>query len=128
AETRSKIAALRDSELTVKVAGSRWQGHDDYLDKGVSFFSRLDRKSDAARQLRSGIDPRTVENYLLEVDNRFVVPVDTKVRVLLTSGDVVHAWWVPEFGLKKDAFPGFITELWFRATRTGVFRGQCAEL
>jgi len=128
AETLIKIEDMRDSELTVKVTGYQWQWHYDYLDKGVSFFSRLDRKSDAARQLRSGIDPRTVENYLLEVDNRFVVPVDTKVRVLLTSGDVVHAWWVPEFGLKKDAFPGFITELWFRATRTGVFRGQCAEL
>lgn len=128
AETLIKIEDMRDSELSVKVTGYQWQWHYDYLDQGVSFFSRIARDSDAARQLRSGIDPRSVDNYLLEVDNRLVVPVDTKVRVLLTSADVVHAWWVPEFGMKKDAYPGFVNEMWFRAERTGVFRGQCAEL
>lgn len=128
AETLIKIEDMRDSELSVKVTGYQWQWHYDYLDQGVGFFSRIARDSDAARQLRSGIDPRSVDNYLLEVDNRLVVPVDTKVRVLLTSADVVHAWWVPEFGMKKDAYPGFVNEMWFRAERTGVFRGQCAEL
>ena len=128
AETLIKIEDMRDSELTVKVTGYQWQWHYDYLDEGVSFFSRLDRDSDAARQLNSGIDPNTIDNYLLEVDNRFVVPVDTKVRVLLTSSDVAHAWWVPEFGMKKDAYPGFVNEIWFRADKPGVYRGQCAEL
>jgi cytochrome c oxidase subunit 2 len=128
AETLIKIEDMRDSELTVKVTGYQWQWHYDYLDEGVSFFSRLARDSDAARQLDSGIDPNSVENYLLDVDKRLVVPVDTKVRILLTSSDVIHAWWVPEFGMKKDAYPGFVNELWFRATKTGVYRGQCAEL
>jgi cytochrome c oxidase subunit II len=128
AETLIKIEDMRDSELTVKVTGYQWQWHYDYLDEGVSFFSRLARDSDAARQLDSGIDPNSVEHYLLDVDKRLVVPVDTKVRILLTSSDVIHAWWVPEFGMKKDAYPGFVNELWFRATKTGVYRGQCAEL
>jgi cytochrome c oxidase subunit 2 len=128
AETLVKIEDMRDSEMTVKVTGYQWQWHYDYLDEGVAFFSRLSRDSDRARQLNSGIDPSTVENYLLEVDNRMVVPVDTKIRVLLTSSDVIHAWWVPELGMKKDAYPGFVNELWFRANQPGVYRGQCAEL
>jgi cytochrome c oxidase subunit 2 len=128
AETLVKIEDMRDSEMTVKVTGYQWQWHYDYLDEGVAFFSRLSRDSDRARQLNSGIDPSTVENYLLEVDNRMVVPVDTKIRVLLTSSDVIHAWWVPELGMKKDAYPGFVNELWFRANEPGVYRGQCAEL
>lgn len=128
AETLIKIEDMRDSELTVKVTGYQWQWHYDYLDQNVAFFSRIARDSDAARQLDSGIDPKSVDNYLLEVDNRLVVPVDTKVRVLLTSSDVIHAWWVPEFGMKKDAYPGFVNELWFRAEKPGVYRGQCAEL
>jgi cytochrome c oxidase subunit 2 len=69
-----------------------------------------------------------VPNYLLDVDRPLVVPVDAKVRVLLTAGDVIHAWWVPQFGMKKDAIPGFVNELWFRADKAGVYRGQCAEL
>ncbi|MDY0066585.1 MAG: cytochrome c oxidase subunit II [Steroidobacteraceae bacterium] len=128
AETLIKIEDTRDSDLTVKVTGYQWKWHYDYLDQDVSFFSTLERRSDAARQLGSGIDPRSVENYLLEVDNRMVVPVGAKVRVLLTAADVIHSWWVPEFGMKKDAIPGFINELWFRADEVGVYRGQCAEL
>jgi len=128
AETLIKIEDMRDSELTVKVTAYQWQWHYDYLDKNVSFFSRLARDSDAARQLNSGIDPSSIDNYLLEVDNRMVVPVDTKVRVLLTSSDVAHAWWVPALGMKKDAYPGFVNEMWFRADEPGVYRGQCAEL
>jgi len=128
ANTLIKIEDMRGSELTVKVTGYQWQWHYDYLDHGVSFFSRIARESDEARQLNSGIDPNSIENYLLEVDNRLVVPVDTKVRLLLTSSDVIHAWWVPEFGMKKDAYPGFVNEMWFRAEKPGVYRGQCAEL
>lgn len=128
AETLIKIEDMRDSQLTVKVTGYQWKWHYDYLDQKVAFFSTLARDSDAARQLNSGIDPKTVPNYLLEVDNPLVVPVGTKVRVLLTASDVIHAWWVPAFGMKKDAIPGFVNELWFRADEPGTYRGQCAEL
>ena len=128
AETLIKIEDTRDSQLTVKVTGYQWKWHYDYLDQNVSFFSTLARDSDAARQLDSGIDPNTVANYLLEVDHPLVVPVGAKVRVLLTAADVIHAWWVPAFGMKKDAIPGFVNELWFRADEPGIYRGQCAEL
>jgi cytochrome c oxidase subunit 2 len=128
AETLIRIEDTRDSELTIKVTGYQWKWQYEYLDHNVDFFSTLSRDSDHARQLDSGIDPNTVEHYLLNVDKPLVVPVDTKVRVLLTSGDVIHAWWVPAFGMKKDAIPGFVNELWFKATETGVYRGQCAEL
>lgn len=128
AETLIKIEDTRNSQLTIKVTGYQWKWHYDYLDLNVNFFSTLARTSDAARQLHSGIDPWTVPNYLLEVDHPLVVPVGTKVRVLLTASDVIHAWWVPAFGMKKDAIPGFVNELWFRADETGTFRGQCAEL
>jgi cytochrome c oxidase subunit 2 len=128
ARTLVKIEDTRGSELTVKVTGYQWKWQYEYVDQGVSFFSTIARTSDAARQLDSGIDPRSVENYLLEVDNPLVVPQGRKVRVLITAADVIHAWWVPDFGMKKDAIPGFINELWFRADEVGTFRGQCAEL
>lgn len=128
AATLVKIEDTRDSELTVKVTGYQWKWHYDYLEQDVSFFSSLARDSDMARQTGSGVDPYTIENYLLEVDNPMVVPVGKKVRVLLTSNDVIHAWWVPEFGMKKDAIPGFVNEIWFRADEPGIYRGQCAEL
>jgi cytochrome c oxidase subunit 2 len=128
AATLVKIEDTRDSDLTVKVTGYQWKWHYDYMGEGVSFFSTLARDSDEARQLGSGTDPKTVPNYLLEVDNPLVVPVGKKVRVLLTSNDVIHAWWVPAFGMKKDAVPGFVNEMWFRADEPGIYRGQCAEL
>jgi cytochrome c oxidase subunit II len=128
AATLVRIEDTRNSDLTVKVTGYQWRWHYEYLDRNVAFFSTLARDSDAARQLGSGIDPRTVPNYLLEVDHPLVVPVGKKVRVLLTAGDVIHAWWVPAFGMKKDAIPGFVNEIWFRADQVGIYRGQCAEL
>jgi cytochrome c oxidase subunit 2 len=128
AETLIKIEDTRNSELSIKVTGYQWKWHYDYLDRNVNFFSTLRRDHDAARQLHSGIDPNSVPNYLLEVDHPLVVPVNTKVRILLTSSDVIHAWWVPAFGMKKDALPGFINELWFNAEVPGTYRGQCAEL
>ncbi len=128
AETLVKIEDTRNSDITIKVTGYQWKWHYDYLDQGVNFFSTLAPASNVARQLDSGIDPNTVENYLLEVDNPLVVPTGAKVRVLLTAADVLHAWWVPAFGMKKDAIPGFVNEIWFRADETGTFRGQCAEL
>jgi cytochrome c oxidase subunit 2 len=128
AATLVKIEDTRDSQLTIKVTGYQWKWQYEYLGQDVRFFSTLARQSDAARQTGSGIDPYKVPNYLLDVDNPLVVPVGAKVRVLLTSNDVIHAWWVPAFGMKKDAIPGFVNELWFRADQAGTFRGQCAEL
>jgi cytochrome c oxidase subunit 2 len=78
--------------------------------------------------LNSGIDPTTVQNYLLDVDKRVVVPVNKKIRFLTTAADVIHAWWVPALGWKRDAIPGFINESWAYIEEPGVYRGQCAEL
>jgi cytochrome c oxidase subunit 2 len=128
ARTLVKIEDTRGSELTIKVTGYQWKWQYEYVDHGVSFFSTLARTSDEARQLDSGIDPGSVANYLLEVDNPLVVPQGRKVRVLITANDVIHAWWVPDFGMKKDAIPGFINEMWFNADQPGIYRGQCAEL
>ncbi|HEY1284038.1 MAG TPA: cytochrome c oxidase subunit II [Steroidobacteraceae bacterium] len=130
ARTLVELEDTRNTELTIKVTGFQWGWQYDYLDKGVVFFSRLDRKSDAARHLGSGIDPNTIEHYLLNVDNPMIVPAGTKVRLLVTGADVIHAWWVPAFGMKKDAIPGYVNELWFNvdADKTGLYRGQCVEL
>ena len=122
----------RNSELSVRVTGYQWKWQYTYMDagEGVDFFSTLKQDSNFARQLGSGIDPSSVENYLLEVDHPMVVPSGTKVRLLLTSMDVIHAWWVPDFGAKRSAIPGFVNELWFKvdAGKEGIYRGQCAAL
>lgn len=130
ARTLVAIEDTRDTQLTIKVTGFQWGWQYDYLDNGVKFFSRLDRASDAARELMSPIDPNTVPNYLLNVDRPLVVPAGVKVRLLLTASDVIHAWWMPDFGVKKDAIPGFVNEAWFKvdADKPGLYRGQCAEL
>jgi cytochrome c oxidase subunit II len=125
-----KIEDTSGSQLTVKVTGYQWQWHYEYLDKGVSFYSRLAQSSNEARQLHSGIDPATVDHYLLDVDNPLVIPVGTKVRILLTANDVIHSWWVPAFGMKRDAIPGFVNEMWISVDtdKPGTYRGQCVEL
>ncbi len=125
-----KIEDTSNSQLTVKITGYQWQWHYEYLGTGVNFFSRLARSSDLARQKDSGIDPATVDHYLLDVDHPLVVPTGTKIRLLLTSNDVIHAWWVPDFGMKRDAVPGFINEMWISvdADKPGTYRGVCAEL
>jgi len=128
ARTLVKIDDARGAEITVKATGYQWKWQYDYIDEGVAFFSTLSQASNEARQLDSGVDVHGVENYLLDVDHPMVVPVDTKVRVLVTAADVIHNWWVPDFGMKKDAIPGFINELWFKADTVGTYRGQCAEL
>jgi cytochrome c oxidase subunit 2 len=128
ARTLVKIDDSRGSDLTVKVTGYQWMWQYEYVGENVSFFSKLAQDSNEARQLDSGIDPSTVPNYLLAVDRPLVVPQGKKVRVLITAADVIHAWWVPDFGMKKDAIPGYINELWFIAEKPGVYRGQCAEL
>jgi cytochrome c oxidase subunit 2 len=122
----------RNSELSIRVTGYQWKWQYQYMDagEGVDFFSTLARDSNFARQLNSGIDPKSVPNYLLEVDKPMVIPSGTKVRLLLTSQDVIHAWWVPDFGAKRSAIPGFVNELWFRVDpgKEGIYRGQCAAL
>ena len=128
AKTLVVMEDFRDSEMTIKVPGYKWRWHYAYLGTDVDFFSSLARSSNIARQLRSGVDPFSVQNYLLDVDKPLVVPVDTKIRVLITANDVLHSWWMPSFGVKKDAIPGFINEVWFKANETGTYRGQCAEL
>jgi cytochrome c oxidase subunit 2 len=123
-----QIEDTRNSELTIKATGYQWKWQYEYLDSGVSFFSTLAQSSNFAREKDSGIDPNTVDHYLLEVDHHMVIPVDTKVRLLITGNDVIHAWWVPAFGMKKDAIPGFVNEMWIKANKIGTYRGQCAEL
>ena len=116
------------SEMTIKVTGYQWKWGYEYVDEGITLYSTIDADSNAARQRDSGIDPATVDNYLLEVDNYLVVPTDTKIRFLTTAADVIHAWWVPDLGWKRDAIPGFINESWATIEEPGVYRGQCAEL
>jgi cytochrome c oxidase subunit 2 len=117
-----------EADLKIKVTGYQWKWRYEYVGEGVDFFSSLDAASNEARQLGSDIDPSTVENYLLDVDHPLVIPVGKKVGILLTAADVIHAWWVPDFGWKKDAVPGFINEAWVKVDEIGVYRGQCAEL
>jgi cytochrome c oxidase subunit 2 len=116
--------------LTIRVTGYQWKWGYEYVGTGVGVLSTLDFASNQARALGSGIDPTTVPNYLLDVDHPLVVPAGVKVRLLITGQDVIHSWWVPALAIKKDAIPGFINEAWFEidADRTGIFRGQCAEL
>jgi cytochrome c oxidase subunit 2 len=116
------------AELDIKVTGYQWLWQYEYLDQDISFYSALDRDSNYARQIGSTLDPREVENYLLEVDKRLVVPTDTRIRFLLTSDDVIHSWWVPELGWKRDAIPGMVNEAWTLIEEPGIYRGQCAEL
>ncbi len=123
-----QIEDTRGTEMTIKITGYQWKWQYDYVGTDVSFFSSLAQTSNLARQRGSNIDPTSVENYLLEVDRPLVVPVDTKIRYLLTANDVLHAWWVPAFAVKKDAVPGFINEGWFKVNEIGTYRGQCAEL
>ena len=113
-------------DITVKATGYQWKWGYDYLQgegEGIRFLSSL---STPREQIEGGA-PKG-EAYLLEVDKPLVVPVGKKVRVLLTANDVIHSWWVPAFGVKQDAIPGFIRDAWFLAEKEGVFRGNCAEL
>ncbi len=120
------ILAMKDTsapDLTIKVTGYQWKWGYDYLQEGFGFYSNL---ATPLAQIENR-EPKG-ENYLLEVDQPMVVPVDTKVRVIITANDVIHAWWVPAFGVKQDAIPGFVRDSWFKAEKVGIYRGQCAEL
>lgn len=116
------------ADMTIKVTGYQWKWRYEYLDDGLDFFSTLDSKSNEARQIDSGIDPASVPNYLLEVDHPLVVPTGKKIRFLFTGADVIHSWWVPDLGWKKDTIPGFITDGWAKIEKPGIYRGQCTEL
>src|SRR6202167_5063226 len=132
AELILKMEDMRNADLSVRVTGYQWKWQYQYMDAadGVNFFSTLKQDSNFARELKSGIDPKSVPNYLLDVDHPMVVPSGTKVRIILTSQDVIHAWYVPDFGIKRSAVPGFINELWFKVDpgKEGIYRGQCAAL
>lgn len=117
-----------DAEMNIKVTGYQWLWKYDYLEDEISFYSALDRESNRARQIDSDLKPQDVDNYLLEVNNPLVVPVDTKIRFLLTADDVIHSWWVPDLGWKRDAVPGMVNEAWTLIKEEGTYRGQCAEL
>ena len=112
-----------DAEVTIKVIGSQWKWQYQYLDQGISYYSSLSTPyNQITNQQKKG------KWYLLEVDKPVVVPVNKKIRFLVTSNDVVHSWWVPELGIKRDAIPGFMHEAWAKIEKPGVYRGQCAEL
>jgi len=120
------LIAMEDTskaDITIKITGSQWKWHYEYMGEGVEFYSVLSTSQDqiADRSAKG-------EHYLLEVDKPLVIPTGKKVRFLMTSDDVIHSWWVPDFAVKKDANPGFINEAWTRVNEEGIYRGQCAEL
>ena len=114
---------VSNSDMSIKVTGYQWKWKYDYLGEDISFFSNLSTPIEEIQNKAT-----KSENYLLEVDNRVVVPINKKIRLLFTSNDVIHAWWVPAFAVKKDAIPGYINESWFKTDKIGTYRGQCAEL
>jgi len=116
-----------DSDLTIQVTGSQWKWHYRYFDKDVEFYSVLTTPKEQWDN-RSGEGAEKGENYLLEVDKPLFIPINKKVRFLITSDDVIHSWWVAAFAVKQDAVPGFINEAWTIVNEPGVYRGQCAEL
>jgi cytochrome c oxidase subunit 2 len=113
----------RDADMSIQVTGYQWKWKYDYLDEDISFFSTL---ATPREQIEGAAEKG--ENYLLEVDNPIVVPVNKKIRFLITSNDVIHSWWVPALGWKQDAVPGFINDAWTELKEPGLYRGKCAEL
>ncbi|WP_281645338.1 cytochrome c oxidase subunit II [Parendozoicomonas sp. Alg238-R29] len=122
-KTLIEVYNADDADIDIKVTGYQWKWQYEYLGEEVSFFSNLATSRDEVNNLR----PKNT-NYLLEVDEPLVVPIDKKIRFLVTGADVIHSWWVPELAVKKDAIPGFINESWAKINEPGIYRGQCAEL
>ena len=123
AKTLIAMEDTSEADLTVLVTGSQWKWHYKYMDSDIEYFSNLaTQREQIQNKFNKG------ENYLLEVDRPLVIPTGQKVRFLITSDDVIHSWWVPDFAVKKDANPGFINEAWTKVEVPGVYRGQCAEL
>ncbi len=119
-DTRDKAS------MVIKVTGSQWRWQYEYLDgeaQGIKFVSNLTTTDDQQKNIAE-----KSENYLLEVDNHLVLPVGEKVRILMTASDVLHNWWVPQFGSSRVAVPGFIRETWVQVDKAGTYRGQCKEL
>ena len=123
-----KMDDTSEAQVTVKATGSQWKWKYDYLDEDLTIYSVLDENSTEVSQLNSGKDPMQSANYLLDVDEPIVLPINTKIRILTTAADVIHAWWVPDLGWKRDAIPGFINDNWAVIEKPGVYRGQCAEI
>ena len=126
--TKTVIAQKDTSapDITLKVTGYQWKWGYDYINgegEGISFVSMLATPRD---QIENRAEKG--EHYLLEVDNEVVLPVNKKIRIIVTGADVIHSWWIPAFGAKQDAIPGFLRDLWFKVDRPGVYRGQCVEL
>ena len=123
---------VSNADMTIKVTGIQWKWKYDYVDteaEGLSIVSSLHPDHNEARLLGANADlSQFGDTYLLDVDNPLVVPTGRKIRFLLTAADVIHAWWVPDLGWKKDAIPGFINETWTVIDKPGTYRGQCAEL
>ncbi|MGF1724467.1 cytochrome c oxidase subunit II [Photobacterium nomapromontoriensis] len=120
------LLAMEDTskpDMTIQITGSQWKWHYSYFDEDVDFYSLLATSPAQIENVRAKRD-----NYLLEVDRPLVLPIGKKVRFLITSQDVIHSWWVPDFAVKKDANPGFINEAWTKIDQPGIYRGQCAEL
>ncbi|MBX2848255.1 MAG: cytochrome c oxidase subunit II [Acidiferrobacterales bacterium] len=125
-----KMEDTTKSDLTIKITGYQWKWGYEYLDSGIEFYSTLTTPREQIDQFNTETAEPPGENYLLETDNHVIVPSGRKVRALITANDVIHAWWIPAFGTKKDAIPGYINELWFNVDegKEGIYRGQCAEL
>ncbi|MGA8262182.1 MAG: cytochrome c oxidase subunit II [Arenicellales bacterium] len=121
--TLIKMENTAHADMTVRITGYQWLWNYNYLGKNVSFYSRLSTPSAQIDNLEPK-DP----HYLLEVDHPLVLPINEKVRFLITGGDVIHSWWVPQLGVKKDAIPGYVNEAWALIEKEGTYRGQCAEL
>ena len=122
-KTLTEIYDDEEGEINIQVVGYQWKWEYKYLEDDINFFSNLSTDQDEIYNLV----PKG-ENYLLEVDEPLVIPVDTRVRFLITANDVIHSWWVPDFAIKQDAIPGFINTAWTRAEETGIYRGNCTEL
>jgi cytochrome c oxidase subunit 2 len=127
-KTLIDIYDASESDIDIQVTGYQWMWKYEYLGEGVSYTSRLARRSDDIRQTGQSPDASVDANYLLEVDQPLVLPVGAKVRFLVTAADVIHSWWVPAFAVKRDAIPGFVNEAWTRIEKPGIYRGQCTEL
>jgi len=128
------VVQMKDTsnpDLTIKVTGMQWKWGYDYLKgegEGISFLSNLATpREEIGEPGIAPTKPRT-DNYLLEVDNPVVVPVNKKVRLVLTANDVIHSWTIPAFAVKQDAIPGFVRDAWFKAEKEGTYRGSCVEL
>jgi cytochrome c oxidase subunit 2 len=128
------VVAMKDTsnaDVTIKATGMQWKWGYDYLKgegEGISFLSNLSTPRDQVGEPGKQFEGARGENYLMEVDNEVVVPVNKKIRIVTTANDVIHAWMIPAFGVKQDAIPGFVRDTWFKSEHIGTFRGQCAEL